>query len=155
MTRSEATLTLCDGLLDMNYWKTNLIGIVLMFATLCGCQSLTTTAEAPRDVPADKIAVQIRPAGKKPRNIQLPLKPDLRLQEVINASKAGFRQKTAYVVRTSPKTGERHKLVASFGANRRVSLETDYALQPGDRVVIAQDTTSSFDKVMKSMLGRT
>lgn len=138
----------------MNYWKANFVGPLLVSVTLCGCQSLTTTTETLRDVPADKIAVQIRPAGKKPRNIQLPLKPDLRLQDVVNSSKPGFRNKSAYVVRTSPKTGEQHKLVASFGANRRISLETDYALQPGDRVVIAQDTTSSFDKVMKSMLGR-
>ena len=139
----------------MNLWKTNLVGLVLLLATLCGCQSLTTTTQATGETPADKIAVQIRSSGKKPRNIQLPLKPGLRLQEVVNSSNAGFRNKTAYVVRTSPMTGERHKLVASFGANRRISLETDYALQPGDRVVISQDMTSSFDKVMKSMLGRT
>ena len=78
----------------------------------------------------------------------------MRLQEIVDSSKAPFRHKKAYVVRTSPKTGQQHKLEASFDTNRRVSMETDYAIQPGDRVVIAEDTTSSFDRVMKTMIGR-
>jgi hypothetical protein len=125
-----------------------------MIASLTGCQTLTSNSQAPLDTPPEKITVQIRAGNRKPKNIQIALTPNMRLQDIVNGSKANFRNKTAYIVRTSPKTGEKHKLEANFGANRRISLETDYAIQPGDRVVVAQDTTSSFDKVMKSMFGR-
>ena len=138
----------------MNNWKTNVLGSVLVIASLTGCQTLTSSSQAPLDTPPDKITVQIRAANRQPKNIQIALTPNMRLQDILNGSKANFRNKTAYIVRTSPKTGEKHKLEANFGANRRISLETDYAIQPGDRVVVAQDTTSSFDKVMKSMFGR-
>jgi hypothetical protein len=138
----------------MNNWKTNVLGSVLMIASLTGCQTLTSSSQAPVDTPPEKITVQIRAANRKPKNIQVALTPNMRLQDIVNGSKANFRNKTAYIVRTSPKTGEKHKLEANFGTNRRISLETDYAIQPGDRVVVAQDATSSFDKVMKSMFGR-
>lgn len=76
------------------------------------------------------------------------------LQQVVDRSKARFRNKLAYIVRTSPDTGETHKLEAKFGKNRRIMLQFDYAVQPGDRVVISQDTSTSFDRVMQSLLGR-
>ena len=126
---------------------------ILMIAVFSGCQALTTQQQPITSSP-DMITVQIRQSNRKPKNTQIPLKPDMRLQEIVDSSKAPFRHKKAYIVRTSPKTGQQHKLEASFDTNRRVSMETDYAIQPGDRVVIAEDTTSSFDRVMKTMIGR-
>jgi hypothetical protein len=137
----------------MRNWILSSVSL-LVIAGLTGCQSLTTNQGTIESQP-ETISVQIRASGRKPKNIQLPLTPNMRLQDVVNVSNANFRNKIAYVVRTSPSTGEKHKLQAQFGSNRRISLETDYAIQPGDRVVIAQDTTSSFDRVMKTMLGRT
>ena len=131
------------------------IALILLLASMgVGCQSMMTTTSSQVAPSPDKIVVQIRRASSKSRNVEVDLKPNMRLQDVVTASKANFRHKIAYIVRTSPTTGQQHKLEASFDANRRISLETDYAVQPGDRVVIAQDTTSSFDRVVKSMLGR-
>lgn len=130
-------------------------GLLFVLASLTGCQSMMVTAPSQTGATTnDKVVVQIRPANRKSKNVEITLTPDMRLQDVVNASKANFRNRTAYIVRTSPTTGQQHKLEASFGSNRRISLETDYAIQPGDRVVVAQDTTSSFDKVMQSVMGR-
>lgn len=120
---------------------------------LSGCQALTTEKQ-PISSSLDTVTVQIRGSNRAAKTTQIPLQPNMRLQEVIEASKPPFKNKIAYIVRTSPKTGQQHKLEASFDGNRRISLETDYAVQPGDRVVIAEDTTSSIERVMKSMLGR-
>lgn len=134
------------------------ISALLAAATLIGlvgCQALTIEQKQVSSAsPPDMITVQIRRPNRTPKTKQIPLKPDMRLQEVVEACKAPFRNKVAYIVRTSPKTGDQHKLEASFSSSRRISLETDYAIQPGDRVVIAEDTTSSIERVMKSMLGR-
>lgn len=128
--------------------------LLLLLTSLTGCQTLVSkTQPAPTDNP-NMVTVQIRPSGRSPKNVQIPITPNMRLQDVVESSKANFRNKKAYISRTSPMTGERHKLEASFGKNRRISLETDYAIQPGDRIVVAEDTTSSFDRVMQSMLGR-
>ena len=127
--------------------------ICTLVTALVGCLSLMTQPQEVTDSP-DKVVVQIRAANRSPKTIQIPLTPDMRLQEVVEASKPPFRNRLAYIVRTSPKTGQQHKLEASFGSNRRVTMETDYAIQPGDRVVISEDTTTSFERVMKAMLGR-
>ena len=128
-------------------------GLLLIVATT-GCQALTTQQQQ-ASPSQETVTVQLRQANRSPKNIKVPFTPEMRLQQVLDTSKAPFRNRLAYIIRTSPKTGEQHRLEANFGNNRRVSLETDYAIQPGDRVVIAEDTTSSFDRVMKSMLGRT
>ena len=132
--------------------------VTLLMGCFSGCQSLAKFPSINKTdasgVTMDNVLVQVRPASRKARNVEVPMKPDMRLQDVVDASKAKFRNKLAYIVRQSPVTGENHKLEARFGSNRRISLETDYAIQPGDRVVVAEDTTSSFDRVMQAMLGR-
>ena len=130
-----------------------MFGVACLMA-MSGCQTFMASPEKPPANSDEVVMVQIRKHSKKPSNLELPLKPNMRLQDVVKESKPGFRSKSVYIVRTSPKTGERHKLQASFGSNRRITMETDYAIQPGDRVVIAEDTTSSFDKVMRSLMGR-
>lgn len=137
----------------MKILSPSMLASAVLIASLTGCQSLFDPAVQTTDS-QESVVVQIRPASGKPKNIQVPLTPNMRLQDVLDASKPGFRRQKAYIVRTSPNTGGKHKLEATFGSNRRISLETDYAIQPGDRVVIAQDTTTSFDKVMQSVMGR-
>lgn len=143
----------------MNLRQANLLAVsILLIASLTGCQSLMSQSGPQPQVPAENpnmVMIQVRAANRSAKNVQIPLVSNMRLQDVLNGTKSNFRNKNAYIVRTSPKTGDKHKLEASFGDNRRISLETDYAIQPGDRVVISEDTTSSFDRVLKSVLGRT
>lgn len=141
----------------MNLRPANLfVASILLTASLTGCQSLTTQPQQqPPAQNPNMLTVQVRAANRGAKNVQIPRTQNMRLQDVVNSTKTKFRNKNAYIVRISPKTGDKHKLEAKFGDNRRISLETDYAIQPGDRVVISEDTTSSFDRVLKSMLGRT
>lgn len=131
-----------------------LFGVALLACCLSGCQMMVQQP-ATTSLPSETIPVQIRPAYGKVKQIDVVLEPNMRLQDVIEASKVKFRSKLVHIVRTSPLTGQTHKLEAEFGARRRVSLETDYAIQPGDKVVIAQDTRSSMERVMLEVLGRT
>ena len=126
---------------------------MLTIPCFTGCQSLTTL-DHPVAESRENITVQIRAANRKSVNQQITLKPNMRLQDVVNESNVRFRNKTAYIVRTSPSTAQRHKLEAVFGPNKRISLETDYALQPGDRVVIAQDPRTSIERIMMDIFGR-
>lgn len=129
------------------------IFVIALVVSCSGCQSMMQTSQTAAASP-EKVSVQIRPAYGKAKSEEIQLKPKMTLQTVVNESGANFRSKNAYIVRTSPLSGEQHKLEAQFESNRRISLETDYAIQPGDRVVISQDTTSSFDRVMQSVMGR-
>jgi hypothetical protein len=136
-----------------------LLVLALLFGTTAGCQTvLTPNQGASSDLPLsaeNSITVEVRPAYAKATLVQLPLAPDMRLQDAVDASKVRFGKREIYIVRESPRTGRNHKLSAGYDrANRRISMETDYALQPGDRVVIAQDTTTSLETVMQNMLGR-
>ena len=130
--------------------------VCLAAVVITGCQSIATFPGHPKAEPTtgEELVVQVRPANSKARNQRVAVTADMTLQNVVDEVKTKFRNKIVYIVRTSPVTGERHKLEAQFESNRRISLHTDYAIQPGDRVVISQDTTSSFDRVMKSMFGR-
>lgn len=128
--------------------------LAVMLLSCAGCQSLLQTSTSVNTNPVDVIAVQIRPAYGKAKNTEIAITPNMWLQDVVDQTKTSFRHKQAYIVRTSPDTGETHKLECQFGSNGRISLQTDYAIQPGDRVVISQDTATSFDRVMQSLLGR-
>ena len=129
--------------------------MALWVVSLSGCQMMIQSANPLETLPTrDEIAVQVRPAYGKSRTVSVPFEPNMCLQDVVDKSKPRFRNKQAYIVRTSPTSGEKHKLEGEFAGNRRISLETDYAVQPGDRVVISQDTSTSFDRVMRALLGR-
>lgn len=138
----------------MSLVRCTLPGWILLLASSVGCQSMIQSSDTTVGQHVDVIPVQIRPAHGAVKGVEIPHEPNMRLQDVIEKSRPKFRNREAYIVRTSPKTGKDHKLDASFGSNRRISLETDYAIQPGDRVVISQNTQSSFDRVMSDFLGR-
>ncbi len=145
----------------MKTTKRTVPGLLLFLCVygLTGCQSLFTAPveqAAPFVAkPQNQVTVEIRPANSKPTENQLVLTTNMRLQDAVAATKTKFRNKDVYILRVSPLTGQKHKLSAVYDrASRRVTLNTDYAIQSGDRVVIRQDTTTSLERVMKNFLGR-
>ena len=133
--------------------------LFLCVSGLTGCQTLfTAPGEQAAPVvaaPQNQVTVEVRPSNRKPTENQLVLTTNMRLQDAVAATKTKFRNKDVYIVRVSPLTGQKHKLSAVYDrASRRVTMDTDYAIQSGDRVVIAQDTTTSLERVMKDFLGR-
>ncbi len=132
--------------------------LILCCFHLTGCQTLTTLTGDKSPVPPpgqDTFTLEVRPSYGKATRKQVPLTQDLWLQETLAMSNAKFRNKDVFIVRVSPKTGQKHKLSAVYDrTNRRVTMETDYAILPDDLVVIARDTTSSLERVMTNVLGR-
>ena len=131
----------------------NAVFLLFVVATICGCQTMMQNPQSISHT-NEMVDVRIRPAYGKAKNQQIPLQENMRLQDVVDNVRKGFSNSQAYIVRTSPLTGEQHKLEGQFDNNGRISLQTDYAIQPGDRIVIMQDTSTSFDRVMKSVLGQ-
>lgn len=145
----------------MNTTKRTIPGLLLLLCLsgLTGCQTLLTAPgeqAAPLVTePQNEVTVEVRPTSGKPTAKKLVLQENMRLQDAVGATKTKFRNKDVYIVRISPQTGQKHKLSATYNrVNRRVTMETDYAIQPGDRVVIAQDATSGLERVMRNFLGR-
>lgn len=130
--------------------------VLLAGFSLTGCQTLTTQSSSPAP-PAQQQAqatVEVRAANRKPVTREIPVQPDTRLQTIVDMSKANFRNKRVFIVRESPTTGKKHRLEATMGARGKIALETDYAIQPNDQVVIAEDTTTAIEKMMRNALGR-
>ena len=67
-----------------------------------------------------------------------------------------FRRVNIYVLRRSPQPGQpMQKMACNFSSLKgRVSLETDYAIWPGDRVYVAPEDTSPLDRMTGGLLTR-
>jgi hypothetical protein len=79
----------------------------------------------------------------------------MHVQDAIRQSRAHrkFRRMLISVIRTGP-NGERQKLDCQFDPlTRKVPPQYDYALQPGDYLVIAPDPTSGFEKALENLTG--
>ena len=99
--------------------------------------------------------VEVRADGHDPKIYQLPLEAEMHVQDAIEKSRAQrkFRRMHVSVVRTSPE-GRRHKMDCRYeAAKRRVAMQYDYALQPGDYIVIAEDTTTMIDDMFEQISG--
>jgi hypothetical protein len=99
--------------------------------------------------------VEVHDRGK-PNTITVPLTAESRVQDVLVASDVigKFRKMKVYVVRQSPRHPEEQvRLSTQFDPQeRRISLETDYAVMSGDKIVVVEDKTTQIDKTLGSIL---
>jgi hypothetical protein len=110
--------------------------------------------EAPADGPS--VTVEMRREGYSPQISKLPHAGTMHLQEALE--KTGVTKKLKnmelYVLRTPPQGGPRQRLTAKYDSgDRRVAWESDYALYPGDYVVVIENATSEFDRMVGRFLG--
>jgi hypothetical protein len=110
-----------------------------------------TGAPAPQ---ADKYTVEIRPASGKAEALPQSLTDHICVQEALEKSGAAKRFKRFEVELYRPLSGDRwHRMVLDFDrSNRRIPAENDYALQPGDRLIVIEDTSDIFDDVAQQVL---
>ena len=48
------------------------------------------------------------------------------------------------------------KMGATYDSGKKeITMETDYAIHPGDVVVVAENTTTGVERMLKGVLGRT
>jgi hypothetical protein len=80
----------------------------------------------------------------------------MHLQDALEKSGAAkkIKRMELYVLRTPPQGGPRQRLTADYDSvKRRVAWESDYAVYPGDHVVVIEDNTSEFDRLVERCLG--
>lgn len=100
------------------------------------------------------ITTEIRRARKQPEIAKMPLRGVIRVQQAldqIGATKR-FRRMDIQVMR--PVGGARQKLEVKYDhKSRSVDPVYDYALHPGDHLVVTEDTTTAFDDMLQSLTG--
>jgi hypothetical protein len=102
----------------------------------------------------DKYTVEIRSASGKAEALKQPLSGHICVQEALEQSAAATKFKRFDLELYRPLPGDRwHRMVLEYDrSNHRVPAETDYALQPGDRLIVIEDTSDIFDDVAQQVL---
>jgi hypothetical protein len=107
--------------------------------------------------PAGTCTVELRTRTRRPQTLEVPLSDQTRVQDVLDASRATskFRNLDVFILRPTPQASEPMlKLGCRFDHKaRRIVLETDYAVLPGDRVVVREDTSVGVEKLVGMLLG--
>jgi hypothetical protein len=100
--------------------------------------------------------VEIRRPGYSTQFVRMPHEGETHLQDALEKSGAAKKLKRMelHVMRTPPQGGMRQRMTADYdAAEKRVAWESDYALYPGDHVVVIEDTSSEFDDMINRFLG--
>jgi len=141
-------------------WQMGMASMAVLLLSGCsvmdigGKQTLPLPEAAAMAAPAPgaSITMEIRPAGRKPEMVQLQLDNGTTIQQALE--KAGlvkrFRRMKIEVMRV---TGEqRAKLDAKYDHTKaQVNPLYDYALHPGDHLIVAQDTATTLDDMLESI----
>lgn len=148
---------------DLN--RFTLLGLAAILAGLVGCsafkeqvspelRSQITPGTGPAAAPPAKYTVEVRPEQGKPQAIERDLTDQLHVQEALKQT--GVAKKWARmdveIYRPLP-SGGWHRMKLEFDReHHQVPPEYDYALLPGDRIVVTQDTSNIMDDVMERTL---
>jgi hypothetical protein len=113
-----------------------------------------TRGSAPAAPPAAKFVVEIRPEKGKPQAVEKPLSDQMFVQSALEQTGALKKFKRAFVEIYRPlPSGGWHKMNLEFDReNHRVPPEYDYAVLPGDRIIVTEDTSDVFDDIMERAL---
>jgi hypothetical protein len=113
-----------------------------------------TTGPSPSGPPPAKFVVEVRPEKGKPQAVEKPLSEPTYVQTALEQTGAlkKFKRATIEVYRPLP-SGGWHKMNLELDHDtHRVPPEYDYAVLPGDRIVVTEDTTTALDDVMQRAL---
>ncbi|MEQ8785631.1 MAG: hypothetical protein RIC55_05010 [Pirellulaceae bacterium] len=94
------------------------------------------------------------PSLGQPDTFAVPLEKPLTVQQALEQTGAGYRfgLKEVYIERTAPEAGKPHKLAVTFApGGRTISPETDYALYPGDRLIVKEDPTTLMEQTLEGL----
>lgn len=104
---------------------------------------------------ASSCYVEIRALGKEPKRIRMSLDDAVYVQKVLEQTGLikKFRNMHIELSRKLP-DGTRHKLEIHYDAKRNhVVSAFDYALHPDDLLIVRQDSSTSFDEMLKKLAG--
>lgn len=123
-----------------------------------GWDQMLGVAQKPAAAPAENPAVpnclvEFRTDGQASTGVQIPVSEGMCVQDAIRASGAlkKFSRIKVQLARQLP-NGNWHKMDVPFRNGKdRVEPAYDYGVRPGDRLIIIEDTTSTFDEVLGSV----
>ncbi|MEX2027729.1 MAG: hypothetical protein WEH44_10510 [Pirellulaceae bacterium] len=133
-------------------------------ATSAGCTSLGMKGlggmlgddDKPAAIdPASTYQVIFVPTDGKPEQLQRTLSGSVHVQQALEQTGATkkFRRIHVELVRPLP-SGQFHRIQCEYDlATKQVTPEFDYALLPGDRLVVKEDPSNMFDDMLNSALG--
>jgi hypothetical protein len=100
--------------------------------------------------------VEFHASDARPQRLKLPLQEVTYIQGALEQSGAlqRFARMKIHLYRRLPNRIGEHKLDIAFDrGKRRVEPSFDYAIRPGDRLVIIEDTSTALDDMLESVAG--
>ena len=133
------------------------LGWILVAAVFClsGCAMFNGERQKQTGPAPGQCSVELKSATGKVQVGHLDLAADATVQSVLEKTKADrkYSRATIALQRKLP-SGEWHKMGVDYDSGtRRVDPLHDYHVQPGDRVVVTEDTTNGLDDLMKDQTG--
>jgi hypothetical protein len=105
------------------------------------------------EAPPGNFTVEVRPAKGKPIAKEQPLAGPLTVQEALEHTKANkkFNRFNLQLHRPLP-DGRVHSMILEYDRTvKHVDPEYDYSIQPGDRLIVIEDTKTMFDDFMEQL----
>jgi hypothetical protein len=102
-----------------------------------------------------KFEVVFQPEKGKPDRVERSLSEPVTVQQALEQTRAikKFRRIEVELVRQLP-SGGFHKIPCEYDrSTKRINPEFDYALLPGDKVIVKEDTTTIIDDILHSAGG--
>jgi hypothetical protein len=149
----------------MKHQKQTLLALLAILFGAAGCSLLkdqsppklgseVVPASAAQPTPAEKYIVELRPEGGQPQIAERELGEPIHVQKALEQSGAAKKWPRMQVemYRHLP-SGGWHKMSLEYDSKaHRVPPEFDYLVLPGDRLIVAEDTTNFLDDVVESTL---
>jgi len=107
--------------------------------------------------PPRQVTVQLRPIGGNTEMATVKMEGDESVESVLQKSKAiskFYRMKVSLfrAGRKGPMANEPLRIEYD-SASKRVPAQYDYAMQPGDKLLVVEESRSAFEDLMGSLLG--
>jgi hypothetical protein len=148
-----------------DFRRLTVLALSAIFSGLVGCSMFkeqatpklsaeVTPGPTPDGPPAAKYTVEIRPEKGKPRAVEKSLTEPIHVQAAMEQTGAlkKFNRSMISIYRQLP-SGGLHKMDLEYDReNHGVPPEFDYAILPGDRIVVTEDPRNVMDDVMERAL---
>lgn len=133
-------------------------GCATVDGTAGGLSKLTAGASAPDArqpaPPAGAYTIELRSGNRKPEVRQMPLTGPTLVQQSLEQAGAAKRFRRMNIVLIRAAGDERHKLEVKFDRKLgAVQPLYDYALVPGDHLVVTEDSSTVLDDMLGSLSG--
>jgi hypothetical protein len=104
--------------------------------------------------PVGKYSVELRPQKGKPQAVEKEMTEPVHVQTALEQTGAAQKWPRCFIELYRPlPNGGWHKMQLEFDReNHRVPAEFDYAVLPGDRIVVMEDPTNLLDDFMSRAL---